>query len=56
MIKESSCFKGQDRRSDLCNVKNKVLLDLLPGHDQQESLQIVGGYLVEDNLNVQLVV
>ena len=40
----------------LCYLVYSLLVYLLPGHDEQESLQVVRGDLVEDNLNIQPVV
>ena len=40
----------------LGHLVHHVLVNLLTGHHQQQPLQVVGGNLVEDHLNVQLVV
>ncbi len=35
------------------DVEHELLPDLLPRHDQEEPLQVVGGDLVEDHLHVE---
>ena len=42
--------------SDLGDVEDALLLDLLARHDEQEALEVVGRDLVEHHLDVQLVV
>jgi hypothetical protein len=40
----------------LWDVKHALLFDLFPWHDEQQPLEVIGGDLVEDDLDIELVV